>query len=117
MITVKNLSVLADPCIVADSLYSRMKGLLGKTSLGSEEALLLKPCNSIHMWFMKFPIDVLFLKQTQDASHYKIVSFYADLPPWKLLPVQDFKASATLELPAGSIVKQDLKIGDELCLS
>jgi hypothetical protein len=59
----------SNPCVlteivkvaVADTFLSRFIGLLGRSGLGVEEALLIKPCASIHTFFMRFPIDLVFL--------------------------------------------------------
>jgi len=48
--------------IIAKSYSDRMRGLLGRTSIDDNEGLLIKNCNWIHMFFMKFPIDVIFLR-------------------------------------------------------
>ncbi len=124
MKTVKIVSLrsslqIADACYVADSFLSRLKGLIGKQEFKDGSALLLNPCSDIHMWFMKIPIDAVFLKKAKgsDPSRFIVTSLSPSLKPWKLFPVADFKASATLELPEGSIKAKDIKIGDELCIS
>ena len=54
-------TVVCADCVVADSAWARSKGLLGRASLGEDEGILLRPGSSIHMFFMRFPIDAVFL--------------------------------------------------------
>src|SRR5207253_2310168 len=54
-------AVLAERAEVAERAWARIKGLLGREALGAGEALVIRPCTSIHTFFMRFPIDVLFL--------------------------------------------------------
>ncbi|TML60208.1 MAG: DUF192 domain-containing protein, partial [Actinobacteria bacterium] len=55
-----------------------MKGLLGRTSLPDGEGLLLKPCGSVHTFFMRFPIDVVFLDR-----ELSVVAVSAEVAPWR----------------------------------
>jgi uncharacterized protein len=67
-------------CKVADTFWSRFMGLMGKKSVPPGEGLLITPCDSIHMFFMKFAIDVLFLDK-----NYKIVKIVRGLKPRKFV--------------------------------
>ena len=101
--------------IIANTYFTRLKGLMGKTEFQSGEGLLFPRCNSIHMWMMKLSIDVVFLKkQNQD---WKIVGLHSNVKPWKLLPVSCFKADDTLELPVSTIERLGLKVGEVLCIA
>lgn len=101
--------LVADRVADASSIVSRMKGLLGKSSLGRGEGLLLSPCNSVHTWFMRFPIDVIYL-----SSDSQIVRIHRDMHPWKLdLPV--LRAKKVLELASGAA--DSLREGEFLCIS
>ena len=71
-------TLLADRAGEATGMWDRMKGLLGRDGLPVGEGLLITPCNSIHMFFMRFPIDALFL----DAQG-TVVKLFAALPPWR----------------------------------
>ncbi len=71
--------ILADKIAIADSLGARAKGLLGKKELDDGQGLLIRPCSSIHMFFMKIPIDVLFL-----AKDGRIIKVAKGLRPWRL---------------------------------
>ncbi len=109
--TVLNLTTgqtLADKVAVADSLFSRMKGLLGKKYMSAGEGLWLKPCNSVHTFGMKFAIDVVFL----DKNNH-VVSFVKNLVPNSLTSLR-LKATSVLELPAGTLDSLTIAAGDEL---
>jgi uncharacterized membrane protein (UPF0127 family) len=94
--------------IRADSFAARFFGLMLRKSLPNHEALLLVPCNSIHMFFMRFPIDVVFLDE-----HNQIKQLAENLRPWRIIsPVRS--AHATLELPVGSIKRFNMAVGDKL---
>lgn len=89
----------------ADRFSSRLKGLMFRKRPLEEEGLWIIPCNSIHMFFMNFPIDVAFLDREQ-----KVIKLVADLQPWKITsPVK--QAHSVLELPAGSIKLLGIKEG------
>ncbi|MGK5086271.1 DUF192 domain-containing protein [Bdellovibrionota bacterium FG-2] len=108
---------------MAETFWSRLRGLIGKAQLEPGEGLLIPRCNDIHMWFMSVPLDVVFLRRGENArgedgeKSWRISTVRANVPAWKLLPLHDWKAHATLELPVGTIQRCDLRAGDELCLS
>lgn len=94
-------TVLADRVSVADSPRARAKGLLGKKGLEDGQGLLIRPCSSIHTFFMKFPIDVLFL--TKDGVVIKIAK---RLKPWRLCGCW-FGCYMVLELKEGALKTKD----------
>jgi len=67
---------------IADTFRSRLKGLLGRKYISKDYGLLLIPCGSIHMFFMKFPIDVFFLKKSGDG--FEILKIVRNLKPWRM---------------------------------
>jgi uncharacterized membrane protein (UPF0127 family) len=69
-------AVVCDACLIAESPWLRMKGLLGRADLPDGEGILLRPASSIHMAFMRFPIDAVFL--ARDLTVLKVVR---DLSP------------------------------------
>ena len=79
-------------CVVADSAWTRTKGLLGRASLDEDEGILLRPGGSIHMFFMRFPIDAVFLDREQ-----RVLRVAADLKPWRMASKRG--AKAVLECP------------------
>jgi uncharacterized protein len=90
----------------AESMFSRMVGLLGRSSLPQGHGLLISPCNQVHTFFMKFAIDVVFL----DSSNC-VVKLCPNLKPWRLTPIV-WKAKAVLELPQGEA--SGLRVGCQL---
>lgn len=112
----KNKVLIADKGLTANSFFSRLKGLLGRHSFEQGEALWINSCNNIHMWFMSIPIDVVFVSQVA-PQRFQVSSFHSRLRPWALFPIWDFKATDTLELPAGTIQRCDIQVGDLLCLN
>jgi len=118
--SLKNQAVIADKCHVADSFVSRFMGLMGKSGLEAGEGIWLRPCNSIHMWFMRFPIDVVFVRseeRTDGSVVMKVCSVHESVAPWRPFPIWDSKAREALELPAGTIRRVGVASGDELCTS
>ena len=91
---------------LADSFFTRLKGLMFRKDQLVEEGLWIFPCNSIHMCFMKFSIDAVFL-----TKEGRIVKMVENLQPWRFVkPIKD--AYSVIELPAGTITKLELKQGD-----
>lgn len=93
---------------VADGLFKRMKGLLGKDSFPKGESLWIKPCRGIHTVGMKFPIDVLFLD-----SENVIVDIVENIQPNRFSKIV-FRARTVLELPAGTVGESGIEVGDRL---
>jgi len=91
----------------ADDPASRNKGLLGRKSLAADEGLWIVPCPMIHTFFMKFPIDVIFLKR--DLSVARVIE---GLKPWRLSPWV-LAAHSVLELQGG-VLKGSVRVGDRL---
>ena len=90
-------TVLAQNAVVADTVFSRLKGLLGRKDFIEGEALIIKPCNSIHTFFMRFPIDVLFIDKDS-----RIIKTISSLKPFRLTCIY-FNAAFVIELPAGTL--------------
>ncbi|MBK8219955.1 MAG: DUF192 domain-containing protein [Candidatus Obscuribacter sp.] len=100
--------VLAERASIARSFFRRLKGLLGTDSLPDGEGLLLSPCNSIHMFGMKYAIDVIFLDK-----ELVVVDVLENIAPGKASRVYR-KAYCCLELPAGKVNLTGTTIGDKL---
>lgn len=109
LLTLVNLTrgtTLAHRVALADNPIARMRGLLGRSSLPPGEGLWIRPCNSIHMFFMKFPIDALFLSRDMRA-----VRLVHRLRPWHLAgPV--LRAWSVIELPEGTLALSGSQTGD-----
>jgi len=104
----RNGKGLSDSVMVADCLLKRMKGLLGRGELPAGEALWIKPCTSVHTFFMKFPIDVIFLSKKS-----KVVAIKKNLQPNRMTQLY-LKAVSVLELPAGTVETTATEVGDEI---
>lgn len=92
---------------VAGDFASRLKGLLGRKELPEGHGLLITECNSIHMFFMRFAIDAVFL----DAE-MRVVKNAPGLQPWQVASCSP--ARHTLEVPAGAAMRAGIEIGDRL---
>lgn len=102
--------IIVKNCMIANTFFKRFKGLMGKKTLDKGDGLYIYKCNSIHMFFMRFPIDVIFLDKNK-----AIVHLIENFKPWRLtLPVKF--AMDTLELPAGTIKKYNISLGDTINL-
>lgn len=94
----------------ADSLWAKTLGVIGKKNFGSNAGLLLTGTNAIHTFFVRFPLDLVFL-----GEDYKVVKLVKNLKPWSFSPIV-WAAKHTLEMPSGSIDKHNLAVGDTLQL-
>jgi len=101
---------LAADVTIALSLPARMRGLLGRSSLSAGEGLLIRPCKGIHTFFMKFPIDVVFLDRDN-----RILALNHSLPPYRITRIYP-RAVSVLELPAGTLGKS-VAVGDKMIFS
>jgi uncharacterized membrane protein (UPF0127 family) len=106
--------VLCERCEVADNMFTRMRGLLGKSTLAAGAGLLITPCPSIHMFGMKFSLDVVFLTRenivTDMVENIAPGRYYVARP-------QQGKAYSALELPVGTINSTQTAVGDEVAIS
>ena len=98
-------------CRVADNIFTRVRGLLGRSTLEPDEGLLIVPCPSIHMFGMKFALDVIFLN-----SENIVTDFVENIAPGKFYLAQDHfgKAHAAVEVAPGIVEKTSLQRGDEI---
>jgi uncharacterized protein len=101
--------LVCDRCEVADTVPTRVRGLLGRDGMEPGEGLLIKPTNSVHMFFMRFAIDVVFLDRELVVK--KIVEALA---PWRMAGCRGAKAA--LELPAGEAGRRGITVGERLQL-
>jgi uncharacterized membrane protein (UPF0127 family) len=98
-------TVVCERCAVAATPLRRMKGLLGRKSLDAGEGLLIRPTSSIHMFFMRFPIDAVFLDR--ELAVRKVVP---GLKPWRIAFARG--AKSVVELPAGEAAHRGIVPGD-----
>ncbi len=100
-------SIVCERCLLAETALTRMKGLLGRRELASGEGILLKPASSVHMAFMRFPIDAVFLDKGM-----RVVKVASDLRPWRASGSRG--AKSVLEIPAGEAGRRGVRVGDRL---
>ena len=102
--------VVCGRCVVADTALKRMKGLLGRAGLDEGEGLLIKPAGSIHMFFMRFPIDAVFLDR-----ELRVVKVAPNLKPWRIAGARG--AKQVLEIGAGEAARRGVEPGQRLALA
>lgn len=100
--------ILAQRVELARTFLTRLQGLIGRSGLGEGEGLVLEGCNSVHMFFMRFPIDVIFVDRRD-----KVVGLAWNLQPGAVSRVFP-KAFRAVELPAGTIGRTGTGEGDVL---
>ena len=91
----------------ADNFFKRFCGLMFRRRLAQGRGLLLEPCNSVHMLFMRFSIDVIYLDEKLCIK--KIVH---NLLPWIGISFC-FGAHCALELPSGEADRLKLLVGQK----
>ena len=102
-------SVVCERCEIPKSSFARMRGLLGRDRLEAGGGMLIDPAHSVHMFFMRFPIDVVFLDRD-----WKVVRVVPTLRPWRVAGARG--AVAALELPAGAAAEARIEEGETLVL-
>ena len=102
--------VVCEHLLVAARPLQRMRGLLGRRSLAESEGILLRPAGSIHTFFMRFPIDALFLDRD-----LVVVGIEPEVRPWRLAGCRG--AKSVVELAAGECARRGLAVGDRLALA
>jgi uncharacterized membrane protein (UPF0127 family) len=102
-------TVLADRAEKADTSAKRRVGLLRHKSLAPGEGLWIVPCESVHTFFMKFPIDLVYLDK-----RLRVRKVRRAVPAWRLSAC--LTAHSVLELPAGSAAETGTVAGDELSI-
>ena len=103
-------TILATRLEVAGAGPTRRKGLLGRDRLAPGEGLWIVPCESVHTFFMRFPIDLVYLDRK-----YRVRKLRGDVGPWRLSAC--FFARSVLELPSGAIRQSRTQTGDTLAFS
>ena len=102
--------VLCPRVRVARSFWARLVGLIGRRSLEPDEGLLMSG-SSVHMLFMRFPIDCLFLGRRAADGTRPVVGLRSGLRPWTGLAWQR-GASLVIELPVGVLQRSAVQRGD-----
>jgi uncharacterized membrane protein (UPF0127 family) len=98
---------LCDQCELADTPLRRLRGLLGRDTLGRGEGLFLRPAPAIHTCFMRFPIDAVFLDR-----ELRVVAISEAVRPWRF--ARGKGAHSVVELAAGECRRLGLSTGEQL---
>ncbi len=109
LIRKKDNSIILSRLYVADSLFKRCKGLLGRKFIGRDEGLLIPKCNAIHTIGMRFPIDVVFLDEKGKIVHIK-----HSFPMGKIMFVPIWPARFVVEMFSGRCKEVNLQVGEVL---
>jgi uncharacterized membrane protein (UPF0127 family) len=99
-------TTISENSTIADTFLLRLKGLLFTKPLKESESLVITRCNSIHMFFMSYAIDVIFV-----SKENKVVATVENIKPFCLSPIF-FKSSFAIELSVGTIQKSGTQKGD-----
>lgn len=100
-------AVVCEHCFLAETMFTRLRGLLGRRGLSEGEGMLLRPASSIHTGFMRFTIDAVFLDKAN-----QVVKVADEVRPWRMRACRG--ARAVLELPAGAAARRGLQPGVSL---
>jgi uncharacterized membrane protein (UPF0127 family) len=118
---VRNLSrgtVLASDLETADGLWGKFLGLMGRPTLPEGACLWLPESNGIHMMFMRFPIDAVFVGRPDGSDGARaVLSVHERLPAWRGLVPLVRGAHGVLELPVGTIAATGTTVGDRLLVA
>jgi len=117
----RNLSretLLAERLEDGGSFWAKFMGLMGRPPLPVGEGLWLPGENGIHMLFMRFPIDVVFVTPPADGSSgpRRVLSIRRALRPWRGVVWRVGGAKGVLELPVGTIEASGTAVGDEIAI-
>lgn len=107
ILNVTRKTELATLAEVAETSAARSKGLLGRKHLPAGSGIWIVPCESVHTFFMKFPIDLVYIDR-----HRKVKKVRSSVPPWRLSAC--LSARSIIELPAGTILHTQTAPGDQL---
>ncbi len=123
----KSNKIVGQHIIMANSFFTRFKGLMMKKELAAGEGLLLSKTKQIHTFWMRIPIDVVYLKrldvekvgfsfdEASKTTKYEIVGLVEHMEPWKIGKYYSH-ADSVLELKAGQIKQQSLHLNTKLVL-
>lgn len=105
----KTGEVICQNVRIAERFDERLLGLMFSKDLEKENGLLISPCNSIHTFFMRYPIDIVFMDK-----NFKVVKAIYNIKPWRMT-LMYWRATQVLEMKAGALSKK-LNLNDELVL-
>jgi uncharacterized membrane protein (UPF0127 family) len=111
-LTKQDGTIVAEPLEVASNFISSGLGLMGRARLPENGGLLINGCNGIHMMFMRFPIDAVFV----DKKGFVVKTYERLLPCIGMVPFV-WRADKVAELPVGTIRRHVIKPGDQLLVA
>ena len=109
-------SVLADPLETAGSFWGKLMGLMGRAALPPGDGLWLPGGNGIHMMFMRFPIDAVFVTGADAEGVRQVRSVHRHVRAWTGLVPLVVGAHGVLELPVGTIDATGTRVGDRVAI-
>lgn len=104
----KNGKTVLNKIEIADNFFTRFRGLMFRKSIPADYGLLIKPCNQIHMFNMRFPLDVVYI-----SANKKIVKIEKNVQPGVVCKTVK-NAKSVLEINSGTADEAGLSEGDEL---
>jgi uncharacterized protein len=99
--------IVCESVVVADTFRSRLRGALSYKRLEEDEGVVLRPSWSIHTWFMRFPLDVVFVDGDQ-----VVIRIAPELKPFRVVSCRG--AREVIELRAGECERRGLTVGDRI---
>lgn len=105
-------TVLAERVEFGESLWARFMGLMGRAELPPGDGLWLAGTNGIHMFFMRFAIDAVFLGRVSANDRREVLAAHRRVRPWVGLVPLVRGADGVIELPVGTIDASETRKGD-----
>lgn len=103
-------NLIADDVKIAKTFIKRTFGLIPKSSILKDEGLVIYPCFSVHTFFMKFAIDILFINKQN-----KVIALYQNVKPYRILPIHP-NSHYVIELAADVISTKNIEKDDFITL-
>ena len=104
----KGDQILVTKVRIAKTFFERFSGLMGQKEITIEDVLVFPKCNSVHTFFMRISIDVIFV-----SAQGVVTQVFSNLNPWRLLLPQK-KVAHCIEMPSDEAGKMGISIGDSL---
>jgi|FLYM01.1.fsa_nt_gi uncharacterized protein len=100
--------LISNEVLKATTVWERTKGLLSRSSFEANKTLWIRPCSSIHTYFMQFPIDVAFVDK-----NLKVTRIEKTVQPWRFV-FSTFKSQSVFEFASGVLTPEKIEVGDQL---
>lgn len=94
----------------ADTVFTRLKGLIGRLKMRSDEGLWVVPSSGVHTWGVLFPLDLVYLDE-----NLRVIYVTEHFPRFKVAPLR-IRAASVLELPTHTIYSSQTQPGDQLVI-